>query len=330
MAQTKINLATLKTTLASNMSGKVAAGFTPTYDDFTKLIEKVSDIVEFDNPQRNYLPELDGAANAGITEEMFLNLPDINTYDQNDESGRSAEGANEYVSKYLTPETCYYSYPMKTLKIKVSEPMGAFKSYTFDGGAEVVGRIIGKAIDSKVLSRNFMKKQLMGQFIKHIETGDSIGGITVGGRAEQKVPIAHPVDDTTGEAFIKKVQEVVRAAKWENTKNCLGVVQGGAPELVLFVKGAAIGASLSVDTLSGAFNKEELGLGVKVVEVPDFGNYSGDVYALLCDPRSMKLSPVWEETLSGVNRDDARIDTVFHYQDKAFYSNCTFAVVFKD
>lgn len=336
MAKSKINIANLKTTLTTNFADKIAAGYNPTVSDFTNLIEKVSDIVEYDDHQKAYLTELDGQAGAGITEEAFLNLPDVTTYADTD-AGRSTEGAKEIVPQFLTPENCYYSYPLKPLKIKVSEPINAFKAYVNNPAQEaaLISKIVGKGVDAKVLARNFEKKQLLGQFINHVENGDLIGTITVGGRAECvkeiKKPGADPDNLTAdGEAFIRSVKQYVKEAKWENTRNCLGVVQGAAPELVLYINGAAIGATLSVDVLASAFNPEELGIGVKVVEVPDFGSYSGTAFALLTDSRSCKLSNCYEETLSHVNADDAVVDTVFHWTDKAFYSNTTYSVVFKE
>lgn len=336
MAKTKINITSLKSTLATNFANKVAYKFNPTVSDFTNLIEKVSDIVEYDDHQKAYLTELDGQAGAGITEEMFMNLPDVATYADTD-TGRSTEAGGETTPKFLTPEACYYSYPLKPLKIKVSEPINSFKAYVNDPAQEaaVISKIISKGVDSKVLARNFEKKQLLGQFINHVQNGDTIDGVLVGGRAECKKDLKKPGAtaaslEKDGEDFIKAIKQLVKEAKWENTRNCLGVVQGAAPELILYINGAAIGASLSVDVLAGAFNPDELGIGIKVVEVPDFGSYSGKAYALLTDSRSMKLSTNYEETLSHVNADAAVVDTVFHWSDKAFYSNCTYAVVIYD
>lgn len=141
--------------------------------------------------------------------------------------------------------------------------------------------------------------------------------------------IALPTDTETGEAFIKRVKEVARMAKFENENNLNGSLVLPTPKdyLYLFVKSDVM-PSLEVDTWAGAFHNELLALPAKVVEVKDFGSNS-DAFAILCDARGVKIHNSYNATRDSILGDDDAVKYVKHTEDTAFYSANTFVHVFK-
>ena len=140
--------------------------------------------------------------------------------------------------------------------------------------------------------------------------------------------LAKPVDTTTGEAFIKAIKSALEYAKDLNSGNALSGAQLGATEgLVLLINKGLI-PSLEVDTMAGAFNKDELLTGVEMVDI-DFGSYTGKAYAILCDRRALRLHNSFRRTEDQRNALKCFTNIFDHTEDTAFASLNTFARVFK-
>ncbi|MBO7693616.1 MAG: hypothetical protein J6T10_13435 [Methanobrevibacter sp.] len=143
--------------------------------------------------------------------------------------------------------------------------------------------------------------------------------------------ISAPVDTTTGEAFIKQVKEDVEKANDSSEGNSLnGNSLGATPEdsLYLIVKQGVI-PTLQVDTLAGAFNKQELAIPAKVVVVKDFGSDASGAYAVLLDGRGMRLHNTYNATRENANGDGDFLNIFRHTEDTAYISRNTFLKVYK-
>ena len=141
--------------------------------------------------------------------------------------------------------------------------------------------------------------------------------------------LAIPVDDTTGEAFIQSVREVVEQAGDISEGNSLNGNSLGAIEgLTLFmVQGVA--PVLDVKTLAGAFHLEKVALPSKQIILKDFGSASSDVYAVLMDSRAMRLHNTYRATRENMNGDGDFLNLFEHTEDTAWISRNAFIHVWK-
>ena len=141
-----------------------------------------------------------------------------------------------------------------------------------------------------------------------------------------------PVDDQTGEAFIQQVLEDVEVASDFSEGHSLnGNTLGGNPEagLVLVIKQGVMPA-LKVQTLAGAFHREELALPAEVVVVPDFGNADSDYYAILVDRRIMRLHNTYRAVRENLNGQGDFLNMFYHTENTAHISRNCFVKVYKD
>ena len=139
--------------------------------------------------------------------------------------------------------------------------------------------------------------------------------------------IAKPTDTATGEAFIKAVKDICEIAG-DNTEMSLNGGAIGAEEgLTLYVP-FGLKSVLSVDTMAGAFNKDELSMPVTIKSLPDFGSYSGKGFALLVDNRAIRLYNTYHAYRSGANERADFVNTVLHSEDTAWYSRNAFCHMF--
>lgn len=138
-----------------------------------------------------------------------------------------------------------------------------------------------------------------------------------------------PVDDTTGEAFIKAVKEDVEIASDVSeghslNGNTLGAVEG----LKLYIKQGVV-PSLEVDTLAGAFHEDKLALPAGLEVIKDFGNASSKIFAILVDSRGAKLHNTYRATRENFNGDGDFLNLFEHTEDTAFISRNVFIRVYK-
>lgn len=140
--------------------------------------------------------------------------------------------------------------------------------------------------------------------------------------------IAIPVDTTSGEAFVKRVKELVEIATDESEGYSLnGNSLGAAEGLVLIVKNGVM-PTLEVDVQAGAFNGDKVALPCEVKRVKDFGSDSNDIFAILMDKRAAKLVSNWEAVLEDINGKGAFTNVWLHTGNTGYYSRNVFAHVF--
>lgn len=141
--------------------------------------------------------------------------------------------------------------------------------------------------------------------------------------------LAVPTDDSTGEAFIQSVKEVVEKAGDLSEGNSLnGNTLGAVEGLTLFVT-QGIMPVLDVKTLAGAFHLEKVALPSRVVVLRDFGNASNDFYAVLMDSRAMRLHNSYRATRENMNGDGDFLNLFEHTEDTAWISRNAFIHVWK-
>ena len=141
--------------------------------------------------------------------------------------------------------------------------------------------------------------------------------------------LAQPVDDTTGEAFIQSVKEVVEQAGDISEGNSLnGNTLGAVEGLTLFVKQGVLPV-LDVKTLAGAFHEERVALPSKVIVLRDFGDASSDYYAVLMDSRAMRLHNSYRATRENMNGDGDFLNLFEHTEDTGWISRNAFIHVWK-
>ena len=98
--------------------------------------------------------------------------------------------------------------------------------------------------------------------------------------------------------------------------------------MVLFlIKGVM--PTVQVDALAGAFQKEELSIPAKVKIVDGFGDNATGVYAVLVDPRGVKLHTGYEQTLEQLNAEGGFINYFRHLEFTGFISKFVYVKVFK-
>ena len=172
--------------------------------------------------------------------------------------------------------------------------------------------------------------------VKPIASGAGLTGTTAiaGGYLillDLVTEIAKPVDDTTGEAFIKQVLgDVEIASDYSEGHSLNGNTLGGSAEagLVLVMR-QGIMKSLKVDTLAGAFNKEELALPAEIVIVPDFGDADDDIYAILVDRRIIRLHNTYRAVRENMNGEGDFLNYFYHTENTVHVSRNCFVKVYE-
>lgn len=172
--------------------------------------------------------------------------------------------------------------------------------------------------------------------VKPIKAADALTGTTAlsGGyivKLDLVKEIAAPVDDTTGEAFIKQVKADVEIASDNSEGHSLnGNTLGASTEAgLVLVTLQGIMPSLEVDTMAGAFNQEQLALPAVKRVIPDFGNASSDYYAILIDRRAMRLHNTYRAVRENANGDGDFLNLFYHIEYTAHISKNVFVRIYK-
>jgi hypothetical protein len=143
--------------------------------------------------------------------------------------------------------------------------------------------------------------------------------------------IAIPVSDVTGEAFIQQVlADVEVASDFSEGHSLNGNTLGGNPEagLVLVIK-QGIMPALKVQTLAGAFHREELAIPAEIVVVPNFGDAAADFYAVLVDRRIMRLHNTYRAVRENMNGQGDFLNMYYHTENTVHVSRNCFVKVYK-
>lgn len=174
--------------------------------------------------------------------------------------------------------------------------------------------------------------------VKNIKTTDFSSGDTLQDAIDKGFvvvlnllsEIAVPVDTSTGEAFILDVKKVVEKSNFPSEGNSLnGNTVGVSPAgLKLYIK-TGIMPDLEVNTLAGAFHREDIAIPVEVKVVDDLGDASSDVYAVLVDPRGVKYHSDYIATRSQENAEGDFINFFLHVTPTLAFSRNTFLHAWK-
>lgn len=141
--------------------------------------------------------------------------------------------------------------------------------------------------------------------------------------------LAKPTDDSTGEAFVQSVKEVVEVAGDLSEGNSLNGNSLGAIEGLTLILRQGIEPVLDVKTLAGAFHQERVSLPANTITLRDFGSASNDVYAVLLDSRGMRLHRTYEATRENMNGDGDFLNIFSHTEDTAWISRNCFVHIWK-
>ena len=303
-------------TLASTYvaAAKQAGSWSGSTDNLYGAIDKIGKMVMLDGSFIDKLPELDGdELPLGKTiEEYFIDLTLPEAY-----SDITTEGAKDVVPALPTVEACSYNYSLGREKIKTTVPYNNVEraARSVEDASNMITKVLERLGNSYEMFKFAAKKQLIGNAAAKAVTA---GLVTT---------IAQPTDTLTSEAFIKQVKTDVETASFAHEGGLNGSLIGAAPSLILYVKKGVMPV-VEVEALAGAFNAEKLAIPATVKVVDDFGS-NNDVYAVLADPRGIKLHRDYHAIRQSENADGDFINYVDHSEHTGFISKNTFIKVYK-
>lgn len=260
--------------LAAAKIAEVAAAFEAVVNDTTGLLEKCMDQICLNQMFTDKLPELDGDEKefGKYIEEyaMGLLIP---------KAAETLVDGQSYGVPYIAPalQGTFHSWQLPEYIVAGSTSYQKYKSSmkSPEAYATFVSNVLKQMVDSYNQTRYEEKKSLLGWAAENVATSETL---------------AKPVDTETGEAFVKKVKDLVEDASFARdiTVGDRTITLGGAEDFTLYITKGIL-SSLEVDTLAGAFNKEDLALPCRIKVVDSLGNT--DAYAMLVDNRAVKLFP---------------------------------------
>lgn len=313
----KMTISGLQTLVKTYVAAAKQAGtWTNSANNLYKAVDKIGKMVMIDGQFIDKLPELDGdELPLGKTiEEYFIDLTLPEAY-----GTISDEGAKDTAPALPTVENCSYSYSLGREKIKTTVPYDNVEraARSVEDASNMITKILERLGNSYEMFKFAAKKQLLGNAADKAVT------------AKLVTTIAKPVDTATSEAFIKQIKQDVESASFPNEGGLNGSLIGAAPELVLYVKKGVM-PIVEVDALAGAFNEGRLAIPAKIKVVDDFGTMTNtDVYAILVDPRGIKLHRDYHAIRQSENADGDFINYVDHSEHTGFISKNTFIRVYK-
>ena len=297
-------------------AAKQAGAWNASTDNMYGAIDKIGKMVMLDGLFIDKLPELDGEdLPLGKTiEEYFIDLTLPEAY-----TNITAEGAKDVVPALPTVEQCAYSYTLGREKIKTTVPYDNVERAACTAGdaSNMIAKVLERLGNSYEMFKFASKKQLIG---------NAADKAVVAGLVQT---IAVPTNTATGEAFIKQVKEDVETASFAHEGGLNKSLIGAAPSLMLYVKKGVM-PSLEVDTLAGAFNEGRLAIPAQVKVVDDFGIMADTkVWAVLVDPRGIKLHRDYHAIRQSENADGDFINYVDHSEHTGFISKNVFIKAYK-
>lgn len=317
----KMTLSALQSAMASYVSAaSQAASWSASAGNFVGLLDKIGRQVTIDGLFNDKLPELQGndLPLGKTVEEYFIDLTLPQTF-----STMASEGAGALVPALPTVEDVAYSYTLGRQFVKTTVPYDNFERAMLNASAagSLGAKIVERLQNSVDMTKYQMKKQLIGNAI---DKACAVTGCVAS--------CAVPVDTVTGEAFIKQIKKDVEDASFAHMGNCLAGANcliGASPELTLYIKKGVL-ASLDVDTLAGAFNVDKLAIPANIKVVDDFGSITNSTaWAVLVDPRGIKLHDGYNATRSDANGQGDFLNLYRHFEETGFISKYTFIKVYK-
>ena len=297
-------------------AAKQAGTWNATTDNLYTAVDKIGKMIMLDGQFIDKLPELDGdELPLGKTiEEYFIDLTLPEAY-----TNITTEGAKNEVPALPSVEECAYNYTLGREKIKTTVPYDNVERAALNqnDAANMIAKILERLGNSYEMFKFQAKKQLLGNAADKAVAANLVTTIAV------------PTDTTTGEAFIKAIKGEVEAASFAHEGGLNGALIGAAPELVLYIKKGVM-PSIEVDTMAGAFNEARLAIPARVKVVDDFGTMTNaDVFALLVDPRGIKLHRGYHAIRTATNADGDFVNYVDHSEHTGFISKNVYIKAFK-
>ena len=311
-----LTLDTLKTAAAAYVDAtkQLKSTYTPTVDDFTKCVTKIGKMTTLYLPIADKLSELSGdnLPYGETIEEFMVNdfLPSPYTY---------VDQAGKTNARRATFDEAVYSYPLQMQKFELGIVDSQFQRVSLgqQSFTDLVSYTLS-TLDSSTNAWNYAaKRQLIGNMATEAAKKPALVSA-----------IAKPIDTATGEAFIKKVKELVEIAKDMNDHNLAEHTCGAAPSLKLYVKQGVM-PSLEVDTMAGAFNEAKLAVPAEVKTILDFGNADASIYAILVDERAIKLHDDINKVTTDYTAGDDQQNFFRLLKQTGFISKYAFVHVFK-
>ena len=271
-----LTLETLKTAAAAYVDAtkQLQSTYTPTVDDFTNCVCKIGKMTTLYLPIADKLPELSGdnLPYGEIIEEWALTefLPSPYTY---------VDQAGKTNARRATFDEAVFSYPLQMQKFELGVVRSQFQRVALGERSftDLVSYTLS-TLDSSTNAWNYAsKRQLIGNMATEAAKKPALVD-----------SIAKPTDTATGEAFIKRVKELVEIAKDMNNHNLAEHTCGSAPSLKLYVKQGVM-PSLETDVMAGCFQMDKLAVPAEIKTILDFGNADASIYAILVDERAIKL-----------------------------------------
>ena len=305
------NISNIKTFVAGVLQdAKIAQSaetFAAVINDTTGLVEKCMDQICLNQLFTDKLPELDGDEKefGAYVEEygMGLLVPKAAT---------SLVDGQSYGVPYYAPavQGTFHSWKLPEYIVAGSTSYNKYKSSmkSPEAYASFVSSVLKQMIDSYNQARYEEKKELLGWAANNVAV---------------KQILAKPVDTVSGETFIKKIKDIAEEASFARdiTVGEKTITLGAAEGLTLYLN-KGIMSSLEVDTLAGAFNKEDLAMPVtiKVVDFGANGMGTNKAYGLIVDNRAIKLFPNRNTVGEDVNAYHDFVTVSRHVIDTPFVS----------
>ena len=322
----KMTIADLQSAMATYVaSAKQAGAWTKSNDNLIKAIDKIGKTIQINGVYADKLVELEGdELPLGKTiEEYFIDLTMPETY-----SDITTEGAKDTIPALPAVEDVCYNYTLGRQKVKTTVPFDNLeRAFNSDAAAAAaITDISAKLQNSVDMTKYQMKKQLLGNVAsKALAVKASVPDVY------KAMPV--PVDTETSEAFITAIKQAAEDASFAHQGGLGNRLIGAAPELKLYVKKGVM-PIVEVEALAGAFNSEKLALPASVTVVDDFGTITGgtsgkQVYAILIDPRGVKLHEGYNASRYKENADGDFVNYVRHFEETGFISKSTFVRVFE-
>lgn len=322
----KMTIAALQSAMATYVAAaKQAGAWSKTNDNLIKAIDKIGKTVQINGVYTDKLAELEGDnLPLGKTiEEYFIDLTMPETY-----SDITTEGAKDDQPALPAVEDVCYNYTLGRQKVKTTVPFDNLERAfnTSEGAAAAITDISAKLQNSVDMTKYQMKKQLLGNVAsKALAVKATVPDVY------KLMPV--PVDTETSEAFITAIKQAAEDASFAHQGGLGNRLIGAAPELKLYVKKGVM-PIVEVEALAGAFNSDKLALPASVTVVDDFGTITGgtsgkQVYAILIDPRGVKLHEGYNASRYKENADGDFVNYVRHFEETGFISKSTFVRVFE-
>ena len=345
------------------------ATYEETRDNTAMLLDKIAKIVTLDTNYTDKLPEFDGEylSFGKDIEEWQQDLIPVNDFDPtgtdalkpNDPSYRP-----NFYSKSLGTKTIPVTIRNNDLEravhfIEQLEALVAMKTKRmYDSEAQFKYGVKRELLNDLIKLADAMKANAITKTAQNVFTADysvnqtikigddyynvmrdykanasktlaemlSIGYIV---KFEIVKEIAIPKDTTTSDAFIKRVKTDVEIASDSNEGHSLNATALGNTEALMLIFRQGIMPTIQVDSLAGAFNKEELALPASTKVIKDFGNDSTGVFAMLIDRRMIKLHNSYRAVRQDVNGKGDFVNYFLHAEYTGWLSRNAFVTIYR-